>query len=94
MQNIPSGSKYGKIVKTIFQANDGWLFCGADFSSLEDKINALLTKDPNKLAVYAGHRQYEVTVNGKTHRIKETDVVNYDGIEITGLELYEKLKSS
>ena len=32
MQNIPSGSKYGKIVKTIFQANSGWLFCGADFA--------------------------------------------------------------
>ena len=72
----------------------GWIFCGADFNSLEDKINTLLTRDPNKIAVYAGHRQYEVTVNGKTHRIKETDVVNYDGIEITGLELYEKLKSS
>ena len=25
---------------------------GADFSSLEDRINALLTKDPNKLRVY------------------------------------------
>ena len=94
MQNIPSGSKYGKIVKTIFQANSGWLFCGADFNALEDKINTLLTKDPNKIVVYAGHRQYEVTVNGKIHRIKETDVVNYDGIEVTGLELYEKLKSS
>ena len=94
MQNLPSGSTYGKLIKSIFQAPNNWIFCGADFNSLEDKINTLLTRDPNKEKVYAGHRQYEVTVNGKTHRIKETDVVNYDGIEITGLELYEKLKSS
>ena len=35
-----------------YTKESGWLFCGADFSSLEDKINALLTKDPNKLKVY------------------------------------------
>jgi DNA polymerase-1 len=52
LQNLPSGSKYGKLVKSIFAAPDGFIFCGADFSSLEDRINALLTKDPNKLKVY------------------------------------------
>jgi DNA polymerase I len=30
----------------------GWLFCGADFNSLEDYVSALTTKDPNKLKVY------------------------------------------
>lgn len=52
MQNLPSGSTYGKAIKQCFKAAPGWLFCGADFSSLEDRINALLTKDPNKLKVY------------------------------------------
>lgn len=52
MQNVPSGSTYGKLIKGLFQAPPGWLFCGADFASLEDRINALLTKDPNKLKVY------------------------------------------
>lgn len=52
MQNLPSGSTYGKLVKQCFRAPSGWLFCGADFSSLEDRINALLTKDPAKLKVY------------------------------------------
>ena len=52
MQNLPSGSTYGKLVKKIFQAPPGWIFVGADFASLEDRINALLTKDPNKLKVY------------------------------------------
>lgn len=52
LQNIPSGSVYGKLIKSCFQAPEGWLFCGADFNSLEDYISALTTKDPNKLKVY------------------------------------------
>ena len=53
LQNLPSsGSKYAKLVKTGFVAPDGWILCGADFSSLEDRISALTTKDPNKLKVY------------------------------------------
>lgn len=52
MQNLPAGSAYGKLIKKCFKAPKGWLFCGADFSSLEDYISALTTKDPNKLNVY------------------------------------------
>jgi DNA polymerase-1 len=53
LQNIPStGTKHAKTIKEIFSAPDGWLLVGADFSSLEDRISALQTKDPNKLAVY------------------------------------------
>lgn len=52
LQNLPSGSTYGKLIKTCFKAPKGFVMCGADFSSLEDRINALLTKDPNKLKVY------------------------------------------
>lgn len=52
LQQLPSGSTYGKLIKKCFKAPKGWLFCGADFSSLEDYISALTTKDPNKLNVY------------------------------------------
>jgi len=53
LQNIPStGTKYAKHIKECFSAPDGWLILGADFSSLEDKISALTTKDPNKLKIY------------------------------------------
>lgn len=54
MQNIPSTTKtgYAKPVKECFQAPPGWLMMGADFFSLEDKISALTTRDPNKLKVY------------------------------------------
>lgn len=52
MQNIPANSTWAKLIKMCFMAAAGWLFVGADFSSLEDRINSLLTKDPNKLKVY------------------------------------------
>lgn len=53
MQNLPAtGSKYAKLVKKMFGAPKGWLFVGLDFNSLEDRISALTTKDPNKLKVY------------------------------------------
>ena len=42
----------GKLIKYCFEAPSGWLFCGLDFASLEDRISALTTKDPNKLKVY------------------------------------------
>jgi DNA polymerase-1 len=52
LQNIPSGSTYGKLIKSCFVAPKGWIFVGADFNSLEDYVSALTTKDPNKLKVY------------------------------------------
>lgn len=52
LQNIPSGSTYGKAIKECFTSSDDWVFCGADFSSLEDRINTLLTRDENKMKIY------------------------------------------
>lgn len=53
LMNMPStGTRYAKYTKQCFVPPDGWIIMGADFASLEDRISALLTKDPNKLAVY------------------------------------------
>ncbi len=53
LQNLPAtGSRYAKIIKSCFQAPKGWILCGLDFNALEAHIDALVTKDPAKLAVY------------------------------------------
>lgn len=53
LQQLPSkGNPYAKDIKSCFQAPKGWIIVGADFTSMEDKISALLTKDRNKLKVY------------------------------------------
>lgn len=52
LQQIPSGSEYGKVIKSCFRGPAGWLLCGADFQALEDKINTILTSDPNKMKIW------------------------------------------
>lgn len=58
LQNIPSSaggplkSRLAKLIKECFEAPPGWIFVGLDFDSLEDRISALQTKDPEKLKVY------------------------------------------
>ena len=62
LTNLPSNEKkqYAKPVKQCFSAPEaptedspqGWLMVGADYASLEDKVSALQTKDPNKLKIY------------------------------------------
>ena len=52
LTNLPSGSQYGKLFKSIIKARPGWKFGGADYASLEDRINAILTNDKNKVKVY------------------------------------------
>ena len=53
LTNLPSsGTRFAKPVKQCFAAPKGYLMVGADFSSLEDRVNTLQTRDPNKLKVY------------------------------------------
>lgn len=52
-QQFPAtGSRFAKPVKKCFQSTDEWLFIGIDFNALESRIDALTTKDPNKLKVF------------------------------------------
>jgi DNA polymerase-1 len=52
LQNLPANGYWAKKVKTCFKAPPGYLLIGLDFASLEDRISALQTNDPEKLKVY------------------------------------------
>lgn len=53
LQNLPAtGSKYAKLIKSCFTAPPGYIMCGLDFSSLEDRISAVTTKDEEKRKIY------------------------------------------
>lgn len=46
---------YSKItddVSDLFEIDPGWLFYGIDFNALEDRVNTLLTRDPNKMKIF------------------------------------------
>lgn len=49
LQQIPSHSQYAKLIKKCFAAPKNWIMVSSDFNALESVVNALITKDPNKL---------------------------------------------
>ncbi len=53
LQQVPAHGKLGKLIKSCFVSPQGSIFAGADYTALEDKINTLLTGDPNKVKVYS-----------------------------------------
>ena len=52
LTNLPAHGPMGKLIKSCIAAPEGWLFAGADFSALEERIGAILSKDPNRIKVY------------------------------------------
>lgn len=94
LQNIPSSAgaplkkRLAKLIKECFEAPPGWIFCGLDFDSLEDRISALTTKDPEKLKVYMGHITYELEIDGVIHHIRDDSTIEYDGKTYTGEQFY------
>ena len=53
LQQLPAtSSRFAKPIKKCFKSTDEWIFVGLDYASLEDRISALTTKDPEKLKVY------------------------------------------
>lgn len=79
LQNLPSGSTYGKAIKSIFQAPEGKIFTFSDFNSLEDYISALLSKDTNKMKVYLGHEIYQVKGDNGTYIMRDDAEVIFRG---------------
>lgn len=93
LQTLPSGSKYAKKIKSCIEAPPGELFIGLDFDSLEDKISAVTTKDPNKIKVYTdgydGHCLRAYYYFGE----QMPDIVNTLESINSIAKLYEKLRS-
>ena len=85
LQNLPSNSTYGKLIKSCVQAPSGWLYVGLDFHSLEDYISALTTRDKNKMRVYLegfdGHclRAYSYNPEGMPDITAELNEVRQSG---------------
>ncbi|UKL14797.1 DNA polymerase I [Stenotrophomonas phage C121] len=82
LQNLPANSKYAKLIKSCVRPPPGWVFCGLDFASLEDRISALTTKDPMKLKVYTdgfdGHAMRAVAYWG--HLMPGIDINDVEAV--------------
>jgi len=99
LQTIPStGTIYAKLIKDCIIAPKGWVFVGLDFDSLEDKISALITRDPNKLKVYTdgydGHSLRAFSYFGtQMAGIDETSVKSINSIADVYPDLRQRSKA-
>jgi DNA polymerase-1 len=50
--NLPSNSRFGKAIKKNLIADKGYIIAQADYSALEDRIGASVTKDPAKIKIF------------------------------------------
>lgn len=93
LQQLPAQGKLGKLVKSCFQAPPGWLFIGLDFASLEDRISALTTKDPNKLKVYLEDFDGHSLRAAAYYKDQMPDIDPTDNISVNSIaEKYPKLR--
>ncbi len=53
LQNIPVRTEVGRHVRCAFVAQEGWLLLGADYSLVELRILAHISRDPNLLEAFA-----------------------------------------
>jgi len=51
-QNLPSGSKYGKTIKSVLVAPKGFVVGAIDYNALEDRLMAIESLDENKLRIF------------------------------------------
>ena len=99
LQNIPSSAgaplkkRLAKMIKECIEAPPGWLFVGLDFDSLEDRISALTTRDPEKLKVYTdGYDGHSLRAYGYFgHMMPDIDSTDVDSINSIG-KVYEQYR--
>lgn len=51
-QNLPSGSKYGELVKKLIIPEQGYILGAIDYNALEDRLIAIEANDKNKLRIF------------------------------------------
>ena len=97
LTNLPAHGPMGKLIKSCIVAPEGWLFAGADFSALEERIGAILSKDPNRIKVYTdgydGHSlRAQTYFADQMPDIDPTDVASINSIQDKYPELRRRSK--
>ncbi|MCA9353587.1 hypothetical protein KC842_01820 [Candidatus Nomurabacteria bacterium] len=74
MQNLPIKSELGKNIRNAFVATEGYTFLSFDYSQIELRIAALLSKDEFFGGVFSSGKDVHSAVASKMFGLKEEDV--------------------
>ncbi len=74
LQNIPVRTELGRHVRCAFVAEEGRLLLGADYSQVELRILAHISRDPNLLAAFARGEDIHASTAATVFEVPLTDV--------------------
>ena len=105
LQNIPTRQEQGKQIRKAFKAREGYIFIDADYSQIELRILAHISKDENMIAAFKNKEDIHKQVASKVFEVPLEEVtkeqrsaakaVNFGIVYgISGFGLAEQLKVS
>jgi len=74
LQNIPIKTELGRAIRHAFVAADGYVLLAFDYSQIELRIAALLSKDPWLMGIFKNGRDAHTEVAARVFKVKPEDV--------------------
>lgn len=74
LQNLPSGQKFGQEIKSAFIATPGHLFLTADYSQIEMRVLAVLSKDKSLVKFFKEGKDIHSAVASLVFKKPEKDI--------------------
>ncbi|MFR9165683.1 MAG: DNA polymerase I [Dysgonomonas sp.] len=76
LQNIPIRDEQGKEIRRAFVADEGCVFLSADYSQIELRIMAHLSKDPHMVEAFMGGEDIHAATAAKIYKIPISQVTS------------------
>ncbi len=77
LQNIPAGGARGEAIRRAFKPGDGFVWAGFDYSQIEMRVLALLSRDPELERIFKAGEDIHTGVAARVFRV-EAEAVTKD----------------
>ncbi len=89
LQNLPSRSKLGRRVRSLVQADEGWVFVIADYSQIELRLIAEMFNDVDMIQTFIDDRDVHTMMAAKMVSAREGRLVTYEEVEAGKETIYK-----
>ncbi len=77
LQNIPAGGERGRAIRRAFKPSDGFVWAGFDYSQIEMRVLALLSRDPELERIFKAGEDIHTGVAARVFKV-EAEAVTKD----------------